>query len=302
MPSLVDIQNVRDHLAEVGLRPSSIKTMILQINRVLNGVFDTNAPTLKILKRNTNEIMKWIESDALPNYNSRKQHLNSINHLFKTYDIKHEGLEQKIRDYNEMSNAEITQLGTNEKRVNLIQSVDFEALEEQMRKEKNLTKKLVLALYTLIPPLRQQDYLNLPVFDKAPKTKSKRPVNYMDLRNKVLVIGNHKTSDSNGEKIIDLPDELIAIIRKYLRYEESSVILPMTSSNFTKYFQRHFNGLSPQVLRKAFVSQYANGMSVEERFKLGRLMGHKISTSQLQYNKPELVKQSNEQKQTDEDQ
>lgn len=295
MSKMVDIDQVREYLNEVGLRQSSIRTILLQIKRVLINVFEDDVITYKMLKKHVNDILDWIDSDALPNYNSKKQHLNSINHLLKAYDIKNESIEQKLKDYAELSTAEQTQLKPNDKRMNLMDSVDFDEMRERMRKEKNITRKLILALYTLLPPLRQQDYLNLQVFDKAIKSKSKLPNNYIDLKNKLLVISQHKTSDSNGAKKIDLPTELITIIRKYIREEETdNKLLPMSSSNFTKYFQRHFKGLSPQVLRKAYVSQYANDMSVEERFALGRIMGHKISTSQLQYNKSKPSTTQNE--------
>ena len=73
---------------------------------------------------------------------------------------------------------------------------------------------MVLSLYTLTPPRRNEDYVKM-VISSASDDKTK---NYLDLEGKRFIFNSFKTSKQYPEQKIAIPDELMAVIGIYLRY------------------------------------------------------------------------------------
>lgn len=67
---------------------------------------------------------------------------------------------------------------------------------------------LILCLYTMIPPRRLLDYVEMKI-----KNINKDTDNYYD--NKKFYFNKYKTSKTHGKQIINIPDELDIIIKKY---------------------------------------------------------------------------------------
>lgn len=163
--------------------------------------------------------------------------------------------------------------------------------EEEFNKKPSLRLGLqlqVLYLYTEIPPLRSQDYINTS-FDKN------ESINYIDLDRKELIIREGKTTNKANSRIIDIPDKAVDIIKKVKELSQSKWLIPkvqtpsehMKNDTFAKFLNTIFGkSVSSSRLRNIFVSSYNDAnMSIEDRKKNANIMGHQVSTSQAIYTK-----------------
>jgi integrase len=94
--------------------------------------------------------------------------------------------------------------------------------EEQFKTNKDLKTALqlqVLYLYTEIPALRSQDYINT-------SFNSKNSTNYINLNKKELIIKEGKTTNKTNTRIIDIPDIVITIIKKVKSISNSIWLIP----------------------------------------------------------------------------
>jgi hypothetical protein len=88
-----------------------------------------------------------------------------------------------------------------------------------------LLQLVVFSLYYLIPPRRNADY-QLMRFDK------KDGYNQIDLKNKKFIFNNYKTQKTYKSQEIDIPNDLLEVIKLYMKY------IPKDS----EYFLLRYNG------------------------------------------------------------
>lgn len=158
---------------------------------------------------------------------------------------------------------------------------------------------LVLNLYTLIPPIRN-NFVDVLVYEKEVCMKEDK--NYIFLKDNKLILNNYKTKGKYGASTINLPDKLVEIIRTWMKlrvqiYKEiednhellfnTKVITPMVRRNFSKYIHRILGkNVSVQMLRKIYLSEkYPVNHSGAEMKEDARIMGHSIQTQQTVYRK-----------------
>lgn len=150
----------------------------------------------------------------------------------------------------------------------------------------NIIHKLLLAMYTLIPPVRVDYYATQIIKEhETPVTE-----NYIVLKNgeAELVIGNYKTSKKHGRIVHSkLPDELYRIIIQSLQEYPREYLFERGGNPFTR---NGFSKWSSSVLTKLFgvdltltlvrhiylTYQDLSKMTVEQRKQLGSAMGHSI--------------------------
>ena len=145
-------------------------------------------------------------------------------------------------------------------------------------------KLQVLYLYTEIPALRSQDYINT-------SFNSKNSTHYINLNKKELIIKEGKTTNKTNTRIIDIPDIVITIIK----ISNSIWLIPklkntnehMNNSSFTKFLNNLFGkSISSSRLRNIFSSYYNDSnLSIEERRKNANVMAHSLKTQQTVYTK-----------------
>jgi hypothetical protein len=159
----------------------------------------------------------------------------------------------------------------------------------------NYGEYLILCLYTMIPPLRA-DYGDIVV---TGTTKGKDNNNLlMWNKHKYFLLRSYKTSKRYGELRIDVDPELETIIehwftnyntqKKFLLIKDDDT--PLGSTNLTKkvrhIFERETNiPCTINIIRHSYLTHniYAlANMSKCQRNKIGRIMGHSLST-QLEY-------------------
>ncbi len=183
------------------------------------------------------------------------------------------------REQNKPTELQELRGGSKLKLQDLINKRDEEGLD--------IMSKLLLGIYTYIPPVRL-DYYNTHIIKngETPETD-----NYIILGDghAELVIGKYKTSRKHGNIIHPkLPDELYRIIvqslmefpRKYLfetngkPYSSNVGFSKWSSSVLTKLFGVELN---LTMIRHIYISSLdLSKMTVKERKKLGKQMGHTI--------------------------
>ena len=284
------------HLEDKGLSEGSQKTAVNQMRRVLRGVYGDKPITMADLKKSPAAALKWItEEGDLSSYAIKKNHMTAMYKLYEALGIPTKVFCDKFSEIVELASAERAG-GLSEKQKERFDKVDFKDLQEKVGHLAESDVRLLTAVYAgWMPPLRGNEWRGTRVITTKKYTKSSLPDNYILLPQKKMVVGNSKTSKYHETKEIELPDEVVREIKRYVDTTKNDVLFPdMAPSVFTKRLMRHL-GFSVQALRKRYVSEKVReGISPEDRVKLARIMGHTISTSAMDYSKPENVKEKSD--------
>lgn len=157
-----------------------------------------------------------------------------------------------------------------------------------------LLRRLILALYKYIPPLRPQDYVNTAFKGEA------EAANHIDLAKNVLVITEGKRTNAENARRIPLPDELVSIIRETKAKLGSKWLIPMATdpnrpmerTAFTHFLQKTFKmenlpaNIGATRLRNMKVSKEVDeGASAAEIKETAKTMGHSVGTALTVYSK-----------------
>jgi len=152
---------------------------------------------------------------------------------------------------------------------------------------KNNIRRLVLYLYTELPPLRSQDYINTKYIDED-------EFNFMDLENSILKIKGGKVQ--NSIRNIEIPTELLEVIKQTKENVKSNFLIPkirdlnsnMKNDTFTHFANNIFGGkkISSTKLRNLFVSDLIDkNANANTRKNIAKTMGHSIDTQNSVYTK-----------------
>lgn len=148
----------------------------------------------------------------------------------------------------------------------------------------DIMDKLLLAMYTMIPPVRL-DYYDTQIIKDGETPESS---NYIILKNGVaeLIIGRYKTARKHGEiRHPTLPDDLYRIIIQSLeKYPRNYLFewkgVKMSNNRFCKWstsvLTRLFGvELNLTIVRHIYISSKdVASMTVQQRKELGKQMGH----------------------------
>ena len=166
--------------------------------------------------------------------------------------------------------------------------------EELAKTQSNYSRHLrylIVCLYTMMPPLRL-DWAEA-VICESPALPEKG--NVVDIVNKKFVLRNYKTVKRHGELRLDIPDELMAVIKKSLEDYPRKALLgqrenhdePMTSPTLSHTLKRTMTDVSGremnlQLLRRSYVSHQMEGQpSLLEQEKQALALGHTFAIHQL---------------------
>lgn len=155
---------------------------------------------------------------------------------------------------------------------------------------------IILGLYTLQPPRRNIDYLNMFIISNAYNAEEHGTAkNYLDLTNKTFVLNNYKTAGTYKTQIIPINEELFNIIKLYIKFrglKESNIPFlvdyeenPILESNaLTAKLNAIFDGkkIGSSMLRKLYLTaKYSNVM--EEMKDDAENMGSSVNVFQTNY-------------------
>ena len=144
----------------------------------------------------------------------------------------------------------------------------------------------------MIAPLRS-DFHATKIHKTTPdKTKG----NYVALDTKKLVLNEYKTSKKYGEKHIEIDEEILGPLRRWLRHNGTGYLLvnrkgePLNSNGITKALNRigmkhRGKPFGSSILRHSYLSHKYKEVS-QEKQKDADLMGHSLAT-QADYIKTE---------------
>lgn len=307
MPKQVPISfdEIKFGLSDTGLKDSTVNTYIGKIKKVLNRVFPDMSVTKQVLKNSRKKIVDYIKTDAYKNANTRKVALMAICHLYTLYGLPIDYFEKFVVDFSRLADAEAI-TNTSSDTIENIKNIDFEAIRKSIPTTKDNTDRLIKAFYSLLPPLRQQDLINIKVFPYHSLARDYKK-NMLIIKSHRLIIKEHKTDRIHGEKVIHIPAALMKEIKLYMKKMDTDILFPFSSSGFTRRMNRLF-GCSTSTFRKAYVSKIGPTLTAEERAKVAQIMGHRISTSMISYNKDisinekDLKKEESESENENEDQ
>ena len=238
--------------------------------KTLNGNKDFNSLTfLKNIERVKEIIKDKAEGTRLSYYtaiNNALIHYPSYKKLYGTYS---EMVKPMWEDFNKKRASHIK---SEKEERNVVPSKDITDVRDIMKTDINtiikrktiseddynkLQQYLLISLYTFIPPRRNQDYTYMYVVKKAP-AKYDDDKNYLLLKEKQFIFNKYKTSKHYGQQTIDIPDELMNIIKNYIKYNPHYSTLRAKGNNPIKLLVKYDgsdindkNGIT-RLLNKAF--------------------------------------------------
>lgn len=158
--------------------------------------------------------------------------------------------------------------------------------------------KLLISLYTMIPPVRS-NFDKVKIYSKSPKDVKG---NYLVLSKKKLVLNVYKTDKIYGSNVIDLPKDLMEQIktsldkkpREYLFVKSNGELFTSNSWNITanRLLKKVFKNsdFSLNMFRHIYLSRKELNLkdkTLKERKDIADKMGHSVSTQDKYYWKNE---------------
>lgn len=301
--------NLIQKLKDKGLTDNSIRMYVRNLEKLNDDMPLKNFNFLK----NTEEILEKLNKykdntkrgyiisicSALSTDKNTKQKKKMYDEYFKIMinmnkELKHkESLNEKTEtqsknwvNWNEVS-EKFNELG--EKVDSFIGSKEI-----NLNNYNTLLSYLILGLYYYLPPRRNQDYQKM-IIIKSYNSELPNDQNYLDYDNREFVFNVFKTSKKEGQQRVKIPDELMELINKYLKYHplvRGKKINKSTSVPFLVYYSgsqldkvnsitRILNkvfgkSVGSSMLRHSFLSnKYAD--IVKEQKEDAKLMGHSVN-------------------------
>lgn len=185
--------------------------------------------------KNTDDILKKLE-----NYsdNTKKTILSAITSILSLYNDK--SVYKKLHKFyfelmmnkaNDMKNID-SNIKTEKENKNWIEWDEIITIRERLKNEilefidnkiisvaqyNKLLSLLVLSLYTMIPPRRNVDFIEM-FFINHNKDTLDSNKNYLDYINKKFIFNNYKTNKKYGLQSLEIPNNLLEIINLYLKH------------------------------------------------------------------------------------
>lgn len=270
----------------------SLKTKENYIQRLRLWVEGTKKTILTILKK-PDVYIQWLK-DTKSEPQTQKSYLVGILAIFKhTPGLKEKFPEESkkwFEAFSTLDRAIDDRYKTNEPTDKQKEGyVPFKEIEKKRDTLKEGTKeRLLLAMYTYIPPLRN-DYNAVYIYNSTPSGEIGHP-NYIALDKGLMVIREHKTVNKVGVYENVLPKPLLHEIIKSLETSPRDWLFsdkdnePYSSGTFNKWVNRVLlrlfgKPLTISLIRHVYINDIDfNSLRITEKEKIAKLMCHKIGT------------------------
>jgi len=302
----MNYDEVKNKLVEKGVKLSSAKVYVSKFKRIILGIGFNEHFTI-------NEVMKHFISFQVNNsliildfVNKPETTINEKDNLLKgflkcleAYDIDTTVYLEKFQPLmTDLKYDKEFQEASEKEEENKLSKADLIKLREEWKGK--LTDKftkfdlyyVLLSLYTYMQPLRSQDYVNsfLSIIERKDLLECKQ--NHISLETKKLYLFDYKTVSCYGTRIIDLPNELIQILKEFKEKSSSQYVIcspkgnKLEANSFNRLFHEATKGkqFSCNMARKCFVSEGIE-KPIAERKADARVMAHSMSTAAARYSK-----------------
>jgi hypothetical protein len=293
------------------LSDNSIKTYKRNIERLYE----------KLEGKKEMESLSWLKDskrvlESLSKYkeNTKRSYLIAITNVLRGID-KYEKIYNEYYDLLKEKNTELNEkLGEKTEK----QCDNWISWKEVSDKQKELVGKIkkikeinetnydlmlqgvVLSLYTLLPP-RRNEYKDMKIIYKYDENLPKE--NYYSVSENKFYFNKYKTAKKYGLEILDIPQELTKILKRYLKYHpelKEKIDKKGKTYNFlvnyngealnqvnsiTRILNRIFGkAISSSMLRNIYLTDKYSDIK-QEMIKDAKAMGHSTSTAQRVYTK-----------------
>jgi len=285
---------------------NTARSYVGHIKHILINVFGNKTPSVIKLSyiEDIEKIFKYCNEKL--NESQSKLKINAMKMVYEycfnnvNKDIASKYLEEHIRvskpvnKKNQFAEKTEKQLKNNVTPSILIEKRgELKAKWEESKNIHDYTNYVIMCCYTMVPPLRQQDWINTQMSLNGDELEG----NYLDCVTKKMHLRKYKTRNSfQRDRVIDIPDELFEIILNYNKYTGAKYLLVGNSLNhgmhpntfamrLNRMWQKDGKMIGTQILRSAYVTDMTKDMSNPECEKLAEVMGHSATTQQVLYNK-----------------
>lgn len=256
-----------------------------------------------ILKQ-TKKIDEYIASEEIP-LSVKKVLYNTAYNVAQTMFASDKKLvshyAEKYKHFTGLADAHrVYARATDEQKENHVSMDDMVKMRNKLKQKITIHRQpetdyryLLLCLYTYIPPLRTKEWLDCHLLDNEPDKNFKD--NYINIQTGKMHIQKSKTEKKYGTRIIDIPNELIEILKENRKKTGSDLILHKvhdvetknTENNIAHMFSNIFDKkIGVKLIRNIFISEKIDeGISAEERKKIAYIMGHSAAQQIIGYTK-----------------
>jgi len=301
------------------LEDKSEQTKKTYISRIVSikKLIDYKPDDLKFIDE-SKKIIKFIDTDDDLKLSTKKLNYIALSVISELLNLKSKNTyHEKMMEFKNKNNTE--------RKNNLITDeikqhwATFDELREMYFKmpeetDDDIQNKLIIALYVLQPPLRN-DYANIRLFNRMARLDAG---NHMIIKkNKIeLIINEHKTKEQFGSVSINYDvkttPEIYRILNKWLDINDTKYLLIRTSTRraltendlshlipqiFEKYINKH---ITIQLLRQIYETELQsskeyNEMSMNEKDEIHKKLLHGSAVAQ-EYKKLNAKKRNSKEK------
>jgi len=167
-----------------------------------------------------------------------------------------------------------------------------DALREKHTEEAE-RQYVALSLYTMMPPRRNRDYLEMDVVARMNKKKKDRNLLVVNKSGMRFVFNQFKTDKTYGQQVVKVSKELEAVLRRYLAMHEVQMGPLFGTGLHLNYMTNLLNSalgknVGSSMLRHVFVSHFTTAEDkaiIEKMFATADAMAHSMTTQQAVYRK-----------------
>jgi len=246
------------------LHDKSVKTYVSLLKNIMKNM---NYDNFEQLNESPNDVISFLK-DKYNNINGIKTRLSALYVITQNKEY-HIDMMDNIQKYNTEVN---TQTKNEKQKENWMTSEEIQTIYDKLEtnvkplwKRKDLTTKellklqdfVILSLFTLIPPRRIMDYIEMKI-----NNINTNKDNYVKGNN--LIFNTYKTSKQKGQQKIQIPKELKGILTKYIKLiaDKSDYLLfnnkfqQLSTPNMTLKLNKIFGKkVSVNMLRHIYLSE-----------------------------------------------
>jgi hypothetical protein len=271
-------------------KESSIKTMNGQIKR-LHIVSSHNEFNEKFIK-NFNKV-----STALNNFdkiNVKKAILNTTIKVLSCFD------DFDLTPFEKLFNQLVSEHSDkylytkpSKEMISISEIISFREKYKVKDSHINHLRYVILSLYSMLPPLRGEDFYNTLILRCHDDNIDINKDNYYSLAEQTFVFNTHKTVKSSGKKVVNVSNDLHKVLFDWSIANKTKYLIPtvkntkMSQQGFTDLLNRIFKPrkISVDNLRQSYVTNEVCKMSPKSAKHVAKIMGHSIKTQQIVYRK-----------------